>query len=80
MNDPATKEDLEAAKKLLAYKIDQLGESFDNLREQNHTDHGALASLMSWLANAWRRFSILPAPPDDLPQKPGKTTPKDDTQ
>lgn len=68
MNEPADKDDV----KMLADKL-------DGLRVQNSIEHGSLfskmthlGSLMGWLKDAWRRFSILPPPPPDPPE--------DDTQ
>jgi hypothetical protein len=81
MNEPASKEDVKA----LVEKLDQLGDSFKGLRDQNSAEHGSLftkmthlTNLMTWLKEGWRRFSILPDPPEDR-TKPG-TPPKDDTQ
>ena len=41
-------------------------------RTQNSLEHGSLftkmthlGNLMGWLKEAWRRFSILPPPPDE---------------
>lgn len=68
MSEPADKDDV----KVLVAKLEQL-------REQNSAEHGSLftkmthlGNLMSWLKDAWKRFSILPPPPADPP--------KDDTQ
>jgi hypothetical protein len=81
MNEPASKEDM----KVLVEKLDQLGDSVKGMRDQNSAEHGSLflkmthlGNLMGWLKDAWRRFSILPPPPEERP-KPG-ATPKDDTQ
>ena len=76
MKEPADKEDVKA----LVEKLDQLGESVKGMRSQNSIEHGSLftklthlGNLMGWLKDAWRRFSILPPPPMEIP-------PKDDTQ
>lgn len=75
MTEPADKEDV----KVLVTKLDKLGDSIEGMRSQNSAEHGSLYGLMeacatgiSWIKAAWRRFSILPAPPADPP--------KDDTQ
>lgn len=78
MNDPVTKDDVN----VLVKKLDELGNSVKGMREQNSQEHGSLftkithlGNLMGWLKDAWRRFSILPAPPEERPKPP-----KDDTQ
>lgn len=77
MNEPASKEDVER----LATRLGEVEKSVKGMREQNSAEHGSLflklthlGNLMAWIRDAWKRFSILPEPPEET--KP----PKDDTQ
>lgn len=85
MNDPATKEDIEAAKAVLVEQLGKLDKSLKGMREQNSLEHGSLftkmthvGNLMGWLRDAWHRFSILPTPPEERTKR--GVPPKDDTQ
>lgn len=78
MSDHATKEDIARIDK----RLDEVNKSVEGMRAQNSAEHGAIASVVrsaldgvSWLKAAWRRFTILPAPPPDP-----KLRSKDDTQ
>lgn len=85
MNEPATKEDLEAAKAVLIERLGKIDRALDGLRKQNSAEHGSLfikqthlTNLMHWIKDAWSKFSILPPPPVIKP--PHAIPPKDDTQ
>lgn len=76
MSEPASRDDLEAAKEAIIKRINSMDDSVNNMRDQNSAEHGSLFSkqsnltnLMNWLKDAWIRFTIMSPPPEDKPPK-----------
>jgi hypothetical protein len=80
---PASKQDVDDAKRVIIKKLDKLELKMEGAREQQSYEHGSLHSLMTailaavnWLKAGWRHFSILPKPPENTKKPPAK--PKED--
>lgn len=82
MTEPASKEDLEKAQGAIIRRVDKLeeklGEKMEGDRVQQSHELGSLFTLgqnilagINWLKASWRRFGILPSPPDDKRPKGG---------
>lgn len=76
MTDPATKEDLEKAAKLVIERLERLDDSVENMRGQNSAEHGSLFSkltyiteMLIWIKTKWQRFMRHPDP-NDNPEGP----------
>lgn len=64
MNDPASREDLEAARDRITAKLDEMAKSVENMRSQNSAEHGAIHGVMRsvleamhWLKAKWIAFT-----------------------
>lgn len=78
--EPATREDVENAKRDIIKSIVKMDDSVENMRKQNSAEHGNqlakllhLTEILHWVRAKWERFTRVPDPNDKPPppSKPG---------
>lgn len=78
---PATREDVENAKREIIARIVAMDRSVEGMRSQNSNEHKAMQSMLRWthqnINRILDRFGFLTAKepaPKEKPEKPGKPT------
>lgn len=76
MTDPATREDVEKAKREILERLGTVDASVEAMRGQNSAEHGSLFSkllhiteVVHWVKSKWERFTRVPDPNDKPPPK-----------